>query len=720
GRIALQRLVPETPLYRCRPMLPPPSRRAPCPCGSGKRYKDCHGTLSSAAALPGAAIAALLVQAHAALEAGRAIEAVDLLQRATALEPNNAEPFFHLGNLLAQRGDTTAAIGAYERALEMAPAHAQLRVNLGITLCAAGEIAKGERCFDEVLQRQPQHVGALGNLAQSLFRREQFAAALAIYDRLSAVMPEAGVEIWNNRGICQQRLGARLEAEQSFRRALALAPESAEVAANLGLLLSEGGNHEAARPVLARAHALDPGRLLVTAQLLHAQLQAADWNDFERRRDEILAVVASLDEHPRQSLPPYILLAICDDPALQLAAARRWAWPQQHPAIDRAPLVRRHGDRLHIGFVSSAFHEHPVPRLLVDLVERLDRGRFRIHAYVLGRGPDDALRARIERAVDVFAELRHLATAEIVNRIRSDGIDILFDLTGHTGQARPDVFAARPAPVQVNYLGYAGTLGARYWDFVITDPYTTPAAEQAHFSERFCNVGDCYLPSDSRRAMAASPPSRSAYGLPDSAFVLATAAAAYKILPPLFDTWMRLLRSLPAAVLWLRPVASMAAANLRAEAVRRGVDPQRLVFAPDEPLPAYLARYALADLFLDSYPFGSHTAVNDALFAGLPVVSIAGRSMAARASATQLRAAGLPELVAADGSDYETIACELAGARDRLLTLRLRLRREAHDCPLFDMGRYTRAFEAALERMGAEARSRQNFPGDEGVGFADA
>ena len=219
-------------------------------------------------------------------------------------------------------------------------------------------------------------------------------------------------------------------------------------------------------------------------------------------------------------MPPYILLAICDDPALQPAAARRWAWPAREPG----PAAARPRDaRLRLGFVSSAFHDHPVPRLLVDLLERLDRERFRVHAYALGRGPDDALRARIERAVDVFVELGHLSTAEIVGRIRGDGIDVLFDLTGHTGQARPDVFAARPAPLQVNYLGYAGTLGARYWDFVITDPYTTPARSRRTSANDSAMSATAICPATRSEHAASPPPSRSAYGLPDSAFVFASA-----------------------------------------------------------------------------------------------------------------------------------------------------------------------------------------------------
>jgi protein O-GlcNAc transferase len=644
-------------------------------------------------------VADLLRRAQTALARGGARDAIELLRRAAALDPADAEPAFHLGNLLAVQGEHAAAIAAYERALHSAPEHAELRVNLGITLGQAGEDARAEQCFDEVLRREPAHVGALGNLAHALFRRAAFAAALAHYDRLLAVVPAAGAEVWNNRGVCLQQLGERGRAEQSFRRALTLEPQSAAIAANLGLLLYDVNDLEAAKPALEHALALDPRRALVAAQLFHVDLQFADWKNFERRRDELVATVAALAQKPGQTVPPYLLLAACDDPALQLAAAQRWAWPESGTNAGVAMAPRANAAPLRLGFVSSAFHDHPVPRLIVDLLERLDRARYRIYAYALGRGPNDALRQRVERGVDAFVELEHLATADAVARIRADAIDVLFDLTGHTGQARPDIFAARPAPVQVNYLGYAGTLGARYWDYVLTDVYTTPPGEQAHFSEQCSYLGPCYLPSDSARALATPPPVRSDYGLPDSAFVLVTQAAAYKILPPLFTLWMRLLASIPDALLWLRPVAATAAVNLRAEAARRGIAPDRLVFAPLDAAPRYLARYALADLYLDTYPFGSHTSVNDALFAGLPVLTLVGRSMAARASAAQLVAVGLPELVASSCEQYEATARALADNRARLRALRERLAGAGRSSPLFDMVAYTRTFEAAVERM---------------------
>ncbi|HSS71440.1 MAG TPA: tetratricopeptide repeat protein [Casimicrobiaceae bacterium] len=642
----------------------------------------------------------LLQQAHAAQAAGRDAESLELLQRAASQGPRNPEAWFHLGNALAVRGEHAKAIAAFERALEFAPSHPDLLVNLGITCGNAGDATKAEDCYRRALLRQPAHAGALGNLAHSLFQREEFAAALDAYDRLIAAMPQAGAEVWNNRGICHLRLGDRAAAERSFRRALSLQPDLAEINANLGFLLYDARRYEDAGISLRKAHELDPHRALVAAQALDVDLQFADWRDFERKRDEILAAVAAFDREPRQSVPPYLLLAICDEPKLQLTAAKRWAWPERKSAsASGARRERRSGNgALRIGLVSSAFHEHPVPRLLVELLERLDRERFEVHAYALGRGEPDALRARIERAVVALTELGHLPATAMAERIRADRIDILFDVTGHTGQARPDLFALRPAQIQVSYLGYAGTLGATYYDFVITDPVTTPPSAQGDFVERFCCVGKCYLPSDTQRTVA-PPPDRADYGLGEDAFVFASQAAPYKLLPSLFDVWMRLLRSLPDAMLWLRPVDPAAQRNLRAEADRRGVEPRRLAFAPKEPLARYLARYALANLYLDTYPFGSHTTVNDALWMGLPVLTIAGHSMAARTSATQIRAAELPELVAASLDEYEAMAISLARDRARLAALTMRLRKGVRASALFDMARYTKGFEAAVERM---------------------
>jgi protein O-GlcNAc transferase len=638
------------------------------------------------------------------LEGGRVVVAIAFAEQALArtLDRRHGEALFDLGNLFAGRDESATAIALFRRALEIFPGHPGLLVNLGAQLDRTGEHARAERCYREVLDRNSRDVAALANLAHMLFTQERFADALGVYDRLVAAAPDAPAEIWNNRGV-SQRWVRNPGAEASFRRALSLAPDSPQILANLGFLLYEQRRLEDARPLLQKSHALDASRLQVAAQLLDLDLHFADWSAFERKRSEIIAGVAKLTSRTGQTVAPFGFLPICDDPALQFAAARRSAWPPIKGGADE----RRAGDGLastplRLGFAASAFHDHPVPRLIVELLERLDRAQFEIFAYMVGPGAKDALRERAAAAVSGFAELVTMTTVEAVARIRADRIDVLFDLTGHTEHARPDIFAARAAPVQINFLGYAGTLGAAYYDYVVTDATTTPPSEQRHFSEKLLFVGECYVPSDGRRAIAEPPPSRAEYGLPSDAFVFCAQAAAYKVLPEMFDVWMRLLADVGDSVLWLRPMHALAEANLRAAARQGGIAAERLVFAPQEPSPRYLARFRLAELYLDTYPFGSHTTVNDALFAGLPVLTLSGRSMAARASASQLRAVGLQELIAASHEEYGSIALSLARDRPRLAALTARLRGNGASSPLFDMQRYAREFEDALMRIWRE------------------
>ena len=646
----------------------------------------------------------LLKDARRALDAGRVVAADAFLGQALQkkLETRHGEMLFDLGNRFAQTQHTAPAIRLFERALSLFPGHTGLLVNLGVQLDLSGATARAERCFREALERDPDMVEALANLAHLLFTHERLAEALVCYDRLVVLAPGAPGDVWNNRGVCQRNLRTA-GAEQSFRTALERMRDSPLILANLGFLLCEQRRHDEALPLLQRAHALDPNRLQVGAQVLDLRMQLADWTDFERDRDLVVAGVRALATTPGQTVPPFAFLSICDDPALQLAAATSFAWPS---AATAAATNAGADEPLRIGFVAAAFHDHPVARLVVDLFERIDRRRFAVVAYELGSGTPDALQARVRAAVSEFRQLGALSSADAVARIRSDGIAMLFDLTGHTEHARPDIFAARPAPVQINFLGYAGTLGAPYYDHVVSDAYVTPAAEQENFTEALAYVGECYFPSDSKRAIDSAVRTRTDYSLPEDAFVFCSQAAPYKINPELFALWMRLLARVDDSVLWLRPMPAVAEANLRREAQARGIGAGRLVFAPREPAPRYLARFRLADLYLDTAPFGSHTAVNDALFAGLPVLTQTGRSMAARASASQLRGAGLSELVATSAEQYEAIALSLVEDRERLAQLTAGLRDGGSSSVLFDMARYTREFEAMLLQISQERAQR--------------
>jgi predicted O-linked N-acetylglucosamine transferase (SPINDLY family) len=349
-----------------------------------------------------------------------------------------------------------------------------------------------------------------------------------------------------------------------------------------------------------------------------------------------------------------------------------------------------------VGFVSSDFREHPVARLAVECWERIDRERIETFAYSLAPADQTALGQRAGRAFDHFVDCWAESVEAIARRIRADGIDVLIDLNGYTTSERSEVFALRPAPVQASWLGYLGTMGAPWYDYIITDRFVCPLEAQGFFSERFLYLPDCYCPSDSKRAVAARVPSRAECALPEAGLVLACFNHSYKILPQLFDVWMRLLTALPGSVLWLAPGSATARANLASEAQARGVDPARLIFAPRLDLPEHLARHAHVDLYLDTTPYNAGTTANDALFMGVPVVTYAGATMASRVAGSQLTAIGLPELITHSLADYEALVLALGREPARMAQLKARLSANRHTTPLFDMARFTRAFDDLL------------------------
>src|SRR5262249_22944090 len=348
-------------------------------------------------------------------------------------------------------------------------------------------------------------------------------------------------------------------------------------------------------------------------------------------------------------------------------------------------------------YVSSDFRTHATAFLLTEVWERHDRARIETYAYSIGPGERSPLRDRIERSFARFVDVSGEAVEGIARRIGGDGIEVLIDLNGYTTHARSELFALKPAPVQMHWLGYLGTLGAPWYDFVLTDRFAAPPELQRHFSERFLYLPDCYCPSDTRREVAAVAPSRSECALPEQALVLCCFNQAYKILPEVFAVWMRVLGQLPGSVLWLSPANATARENLRREAALRGIAPERIVFAPRVELAQHLARQVHADLFLDTTPYNAGTTANDALFMGVPVLTCAGETLASRVAGSQLRAIGLPELVTANLAEYEALALALAGDPARLAQVRARLQANRHSAPLFDMARFARALDDLLQ-----------------------
>jgi predicted O-linked N-acetylglucosamine transferase (SPINDLY family) len=600
--------------------------------------------------------------------------------------------YVNLGALLQEQGRFDEAFAAFDQALALDPSYAEAHFNRGVVLRQQGRLAEAVEAYVQALRLRPDYVEAATNAGVTLHELGRLGEAAAALEHAAKLRP-AAAEPHNNLGIALLARGQAAEAVTAFQRALALKPDYAEAFYNLGNAWRELGKPEGAIAAYGQALRLRPDDADAFSQLAYQRWRACDWSDYQADQQKLLDLV-------RQGarVPPFFLLATDASAAEQLACARRWVEPFGRIAPPLPTRSQRPHDRIRLGYLSADFHQHATAHLAAELFERHDRARFEVFAY--SYGPDDAsaMRRRLETAFDRFIDIRPLSHAQAAERIHADAVDILIDLKGHTLNARTAMLAARPAPVQVNYLGYPGTMGAEFIDYVIADAIVAPPEHQTYFTEKLATLPGCYQPSDTQRT-AAAPPSRRDCGLRADGFVFCCFNNTYKITPVFFDIWMRLLRRVPGSVLWLLESNELARRNLRREAEHRGVAPDRLVFAPIRPIAEHLARHRHADLFLDTLPCNAHTTANDALWAGLPVLTCAGATFAGRVAASAVAAAGVPELIAPSLAAYEQLALDLAHTPAKLRDLRERLELNRATAALFDLGSYVRNLEAVYARM---------------------
>ena len=614
---------------------------------------------------------------------------------ASAIErsPTHPDAWFQLGNLHREARRYRDAVAAYETAALAAPKSPALHNNLGLALEKAQDSVRAEAAYRAALACAPGHRQALGNLAHLLCAQRRYAESRALCDEYLRRFPDAESAVLIDRGICLHHAGEHAAAEASFERALALEPGDAVALTNLASLLVEREDFERAAALLERAVASEGSNAYALSLLAHCRAHLCAW---ERLAEHHAALARLLETGADDDVDVFALLSTPLSPKLQLRAAQAWARGLQGTRLVPGSRSRRRvGGPLRVGYVSSDFRTHATASLLAEVWERHDRSRVQTHAYSIGAAESSPLRRRIESAFDHFVEVSSELPEAIASRIREDGIDVLIDLNGYTTGSRPEIFALKPAAMQIGWLGYLGTLGASWYDYVITDRFAGPPELQRFFTERFLYLPDCYCPSDTLRPVAVAP-SRAQCGLPEDAVVFCCFNSAHKILPDVFAVWMRLLAQVGDSVLWLSPASGAARENLRREAASRGISPERVVFAPRVPLPEHLARHVHADLFVDTTPYNAGATANDALFMNVPLITCAGETMASRVAGSQLRAVGMPELITARLEDYEALALELARDRHRLRSLRARLADHRDSCRLFDMARFTRALDDVL------------------------
>jgi predicted O-linked N-acetylglucosamine transferase (SPINDLY family) len=622
-------------------------------------------------------------------------EAIASFRRALALMPGLAEAHYNLGNALLAKLQVDEAIASYREAIRLRPDLAPAQHNLGRALASQNRVEEALACYERARALRPDLAEAHNNIGNLLKETGRLDEAVASYNRALTLTPDDAV-IHNNLGAVLHALGRSEEAIASYRRALAFDPDYVEALCNLGDVLNWQGKRIEALAYFARAVALKPDDDMALASWFYEKQHLCDWDGYHDAEAR-----ARKGGNPPYSLcTGFTLLGISSTAQERFERIRRMASQYDVPEADLCPRrPPRRRERIRLGYLSADFRQHAVAVLCAGLIEQHDRREFEVIGYSYGPDDHSGLRGRFARAFDRFHDIAGLAHRRAAELIHADEVDILVDLTGYTGPCRPMILAHRPAPIQVNYLGYPSTMGADFVDYVIVDRFVVPADQQPYFSEKLVHLPACYQCNDDKREIAAHSPSRAECRLPEDGFVFCCFNNVYKITPDFFEIWMRLLRAVPGSVLWLMNVNHLTRANLAREATARGVEPARIVLAPPMPLAAHLGRHRLADLFLDTLPYNAHTTGSDALWAGLPVVTCAGDSFAGRVGGSLLRAAGLPELVTSSLEEYEKLALRLARDPALLRGLRDRLAQHRTSCPLFDTARSARDLEAAYRAM---------------------
>jgi protein O-GlcNAc transferase len=616
------------------------------------------------------------------------------------------------GLALHRRGAVGEAAARYAEVLRADPANADALYYLALISCQHGSFEEGAELARKSLASDPNQARNHVILGRALHALGLHDDALFSFDRAIALAPELA-PAHANRADVLSKIGRNAEALDSYDRALGWAPDSVADWMNRGVALIALNRHDEAVASFDHGFALDPDFAQADdfrAPLLLSKLRICDWANLPAETAQLLAMV-------RVGKPlslPYAIVAIPSSPAEQLQCARRYVQEQlAYPPLWQGEVYAH--DRLRVAYLSADFNEHPTAYLTAGLFERHDRSRFEITALSFGQNDNSPARRRLEAAFEHFIDVRDNSDHEIAVLMRRSEIDIAVDLMGFTKDNRLGVQARRAAPIQVNYLGYPGTTGAPYMDYILADATVIPEDHDAFYAERVVRLPGTYQINDNRRAMSQRAPTRGECGLPQDAFVFCCFNNPQKITPEIFDIWMRLLRGTDNSVLWLITGNAKAAANLRLEAEKRGIAPERLFFAPKASVAEHLARHRLADLCLDTLPYNAHTTASDALWAGLPVLTCLGDTFAGRVAASLLKAIGLDALITHTPDEYETLALRLARDPAYLATLKDTLNRNRDTCLLFDTQSATRHIEAAYLTM-AEIVRRHEKPRSFNVG----
>ncbi len=622
-------------------------------------------------------------------------EAFAAYDKALALKPDLAEAWLGRGNAFFELTRYDEALAAYDKALALKP-------DLETAWLGRGSVFYDLKRYDEALAAYDKALALSADLAEAclgrgntFFELKRHDEALAAYEKALALNPDLE-NAWLSRGNLFYVRKRYDEAFTAYDKALALKPDFAQVWLGRGNIFFALKRYNEAFAAYDKAFALNPELVGAESSRLHAKMHLCDWSNFDAECNHL---IASLRDG-KSYAPPFPFLAILPSADDQLQCARLFS--KRTYATAEKPIwqgKRYNHDRIRVAYLSADFGEHAVSILLAGLFEQHNRKRFETFAISFEDHSQSEMLARLKGSFDQFKSVKGQSDIEVARLLHAHEVDVAVDLMGHTQHSRTSIFALRPSPIQVNYLGYPGTMGADFIDYIIADRYVVPEAQQRFYSEKIVYLPDVFQANDSKRTIENSPAARSEVGLPENAFVFCSFNNSTKITPICFDVWMRLLRQIDGSVLWLLGGDNVLEHNLRKEAEQRGVNPARLIFASRIPYANYLARFRLADLFLDTFPFNAGTTASDALWAGLPIVTCSGEPFASRMAGSLLTSIGLPELIAGSQSEYETLAGKLARTPELMLLTKKKLAANLTGCPLFDTQLLTRHIEAAYVAM---------------------
>lgn len=652
-------------------------------------------------------------------QTNRASQAVQHIKQALAISPRNFDYLNNYGLVLSADNQLEAALKSFQQAILMQPKDLDVQLNIGNTLLTLNRFEEAAAYYRRVLRAFPKKEDVRAALCHCLSSMGNQAHAAGNYAQAEACFVEAVVlntqdaALYYNLGNAQRELGKTADAVKQYQKAIQFNPNDADTYNNLGNVQRELGQLDLAIASYTKALSINPALYHAKVHLVHQKQHICDWQGLQEDIAEIRNWVNTV---PQAQISPFAFLAMpTTTVAEQKTCANNWVRNRYAALIEQGKQlnftyaashenIKIASKKIRIGYLSADFRLHPLAFLVSELIELHDRSQFEVIAFSYGVNDKSSARARLEKAVDQFHDIRQLSEIDAAKKIHASNIDILVDLTGFTQTSRSGIAALRPAPININWLGFPGTMGGLHdgkqalFDYILSDAFISPPETASHYAEQLALLPQCYQPNDRKRPVGEIP-TREACQLPADSFVFCCFNQTFKITPDVFAVWMRLLKATPNSVLWLLECNSWAKQNLRREATAHGVDADRLVFAPRLAIADHLARHAHADLFLDTLPYNAHTTCSDALWMGLPVLSCVGETFAARVAGSLLNAAGLTELITYTLQHYENKALLLSKNPAELLTIKQKLLAEKMTSALFDTDIFTKSLEDTYQTI---------------------